>query len=367
MSKCMKMKSSVLATMLVAGTFSAASFAVVPSLQVQGAMPVQLKLNNGKTKIIRLMNISLSSEAIKKITHTLNTPLPHGMVMGVSVPAKSYVGMNGQPVLDQGQWGSCATFSSTAAVNATYNLLGEARVSQLCNLQVGRTIDALPGSDGGWQGSFGYLVLGQINKYGFMNLDSQHKVGCGGLKEYPTYGGDNGQPMSIENFTSMHQMTFTANDWAPIVKYDGNFEPLNPDKAAAALKNVKLALRKGYRVVFGSILDPYVGQAGAVGEYKDISQDTWVMTDKIKHDIALGAMAGHEIIIDGYDDNACATYTDSKWKTQKQCGLLRIRNSWGPLAGYKGDYFMSYDHFKGMAIEVYAVGKDVKENFKSVK
>ena len=360
----MKNKSSVVATTFVAGAFSVAVFASTPALQVQGAMPVRLKLNDGKTKIVRLMDISLSSAAIKKITTTLNTPLPHYLMRSASMPAKKYVGMASQPVLDQGEWGSCATFSTTASVNATYNLTSGSSVSQVCNLQLGRTINALPGADGGWQGSFGYLVFNQINQYGYLNMDTQTHVGCGGLKAYPTHSGDNGKAMTYEAFAALNpSKQFSKNDWTPIVSYDGSFEPLDPKKAATALDNVKKALTKGYRVVFGTLLDPWVGQAGAVGTYKNISDDTWVLTDQIKKDIKAGIIAGHEIIIDGYDDNACATFADSKG-TVKQCGLLRIRNSWGKSAGYKGDYFMSYDHFKGMAIEVYAVGKNVRNTFK---
>lgn len=340
-------------------------------LRVDGPISKQITLSNHQKKTIRLMNITLSPIASQKlaanISYILKHPTQHGLLRSSDMPAVQYLGMNGFPVLDQGQWGTCATFSTTAAIDAMFPLSGESQVSQLCNLELGVTLNSLDGADGGWQGSFGYLVLGQISQYGYINKQYQHENGCGGLKNYPVASYDNGSAMTVADFSAHSNMNFTSSDWAPIVAFNGKFAPMDPKMADRALVNVKNALNQGYRVVFGSLIDPNVGQVGAAGTYNGIDSVAWVMTSQMQQDIASDQnMEGHEIIIDGYDDNACATYLEGTTET-KQCGLLRIRNSWGPSAGDQGDYYMTYDHFKGMAIEAYAIGDDVKDKFKPVQ
>ena len=54
------------------------------------------------------------------------------------------------------------------------------------------------------------------------------------------------------------------------------------------------------------------------------------------------------MIITGYDDDAIAT--DEKGQTYK--GLLTLRNSWGKNAGDAGNFYMSYDYFKRLGVEV---------------
>ncbi len=374
----MSMKSIALPAFLLAsmGTALASSnasyqYLMAHGLRSDGAVPAQITLSNHQKKTIRLMNITLSPIAAQRlaanVSHILKHPTQSNLLKSGDLPATIYLGMNGSPVLDQGQWGTCATFATTGSIDAMYPLLDESQVSQLCNLELGVTLNSLDGADGGWQGSFGYLVLGQINQYGYINKQYQHATGCGGLKNYPAYSEDNGTAMTVADFTPNSITTFTANDWTPIVAFNGNFVPLDPAVADKALINVKNALNQGYRVVFGSLIDPNVGQVGAAGTYNNIANVAWVMTKQMQQDITTNqGMEGHEIIIDGYDDNACATYTEDKTDT-KQCGLLRIRNSWSAFAGDQGDYYMSYDHFKGMAIEAYAIGDDVKDKFKPIQ
>ncbi|OGT43762.1 MAG: hypothetical protein A3F13_08485 [Gammaproteobacteria bacterium RIFCSPHIGHO2_12_FULL_40_19] len=338
-------------------------------LRVDGSIPHKITLANHQTKIIRLMNVTLSPNVAKQVserlTDILQNPFQRGALTlkGQDLPAAKYLGMNGEQVLDQGEWGTCATFATTGAINAMLSLSGDAEVSQLCNLELSKTLD---GGDGAWDGSFGYLVFGQINQYGFINKQYQHATGCGRLKSYPAYSPDDGSAMTAALFTAHSALSFDQTDWTPIVSYDGSFAPITPAQATVALSNVKAAINQGYRVVFGSLIDGNVGQVGAAGQYDNIANDTWVMTTQIQQDFQNNnPMEGHEIIIDGYDDNACATYLDGT-STNQQCGLLRIRNSWNTGAGDQGDYYMTYDHFKGMVVEAYAIGQDVKDNFKPI-
>lgn len=354
------------ASVAMAGTQSDSSFLDSRGLFVNGMTPAQITLNDHTTKTIRLMNISLSPRAqavlANKASYLLTHPSSKMMSARLGLPEAKENGMNNEPVLDQGQWGTCATFATTGAINALYGLTDDNMVSQLCNLELGRTLNSPEAGDGGWDGSFGYAVFGQINQYGYINKGYEHSTGCGGLKEYPAYSSSNGSAMPADDFTANSLKTFTENDWKPLIAYNGNFSPLDPQAAETALDNVKKALVNGNRVVFGTLIDGNVGQVGAAGSYHNAFNDAWVMTPQIQKDLASNSVnEGHEIIITGYDDNACALYFDN-WAPKQQCGLLRIRNSWGSGAGDQGDYYMSYDFFKGMAIEAYAIGSNAKNS-----
>lgn len=107
--------------------------------------------------------------------------------------------------------------------------------------------------------------------------------------------------------------------------------------------------------LFGTLLDENIDDVGSAGTYNNVAEDAWVMTKKIKRDLKKNDnIGGHELIIDGYDDAACATYREDH-ETKQQCGLLRIRNSWGTDAGDQGDYYMSYAYFKVMVDEAHEI------------
>ena len=119
-----------------------------------------------------------------------------------------------------------------------------------------------------------------------------------------------------------------------------------PEKMQDVVGNVKRALANGHRLTFGAflILQPYC-RAGAGASYR-ASMDTWALTSSLE--TPPYEIAGHEVVITGYDDNAFA-YDAHGGKHQ---GLLTLRNSWGNDAGNRGDYYMSYDYFVKYASEV---------------
>ena len=276
------------------------------------------------------------------------------------LPASKYIGMNNLPVLDQGQWGTCVMFAATEAVDSLYDLTGDNTASQLCSLEVGRAITPqFP--DAGWNGNIGYKVLDQLSKYGYVDTVYQKGVGCGGLKSYPVQSEDNGKPMPIDIFTSISHKQFSVNDWSPIYNFPGYFKPPTPTMANQILTNIKQAINGNSRVTFGIMFANRVGHLGALGSYNNVANDTWVLTDQIKESIFKpGNAFAHEMVIDGYNDNACVDYKDKDNKTQKQCGLLRARNSMGAKAGDNGDYYITYDYLKGLMIEAYVIGKNAK-------
>lgn len=114
------MVSSVILLMSVSATMASSqsndAFLSSRGLFVNGMTPVKITLNNGEIKTVRLMNISLSSSAKEALANKAAYLLAHPMQKNLSAvrdlpPAKND-GMNNEPVLDQGEWGTCATFHS---------------------------------------------------------------------------------------------------------------------------------------------------------------------------------------------------------------------------------------------------------------
>lgn len=96
-----------------------------------------------------------------------------------------------------------------------------------------------------------------------------------------------------------------------------------------------------------------------LGHYK-VDNDTFTLSNEILNYLLLNKidiLGGHEMVIYGYDDNACYTYKDNLLdkKFQRNCGLLLLRNSWGSDAGDHGNYYMSYNYFINSVLELYAV------------
>lgn len=107
---------------------------------------------------------------------------------------------------------------------------------------------------------------------------------------------------------------------------------------------------------------PELGDAGALGTYNNVKYDTWVLTPRMIKTMQQpnsSDLGGHAMIIHGFDDFACASYTDDYHENKQQCGLLYLRNSWSEETGDKGDYYMTYDYFKTMAIESNEIGFNI--------
>ena len=303
-------------------------------------------------KQIKLLKIELSEKAKHHFSHKaqkLLTPTDqfadHIIHKNEKFPAKVQLGMNGVPVLNQGNHGSCAVFAITAALDAVLNK-GD-YISQLCHLQVGNYLATNGYTPSGWDGSIGRLVLSQLESTGIVSKEQQNAIGCGGLTEYPPTGDD---PESSINLEEYHQISEpfdhnTLNWWTLLDVFDATTERLDTTLTLTAVKN---SLANGDRVAFGILLlDFEHGLMGAVGK-KGLTYDSWVLTPEIARDVYLRPnFGGHEMVITGYDDNAVAI--DDKGRTHR--GLLTIRNSWGDKVGDHGNFYMSYDYFTLLVIE----------------
>ena len=303
-------------------------------------------LKSSPSRSIKLLKVELSKpaeHAISKRTTLLANQDAH-LNSPSRFPSKVDLGMNEVPVLDQGSFGTCVTFASTAAINAA---LGQGDyVSQLCQLQLGNYLEANGYNSSGWDGSLGRYVLSQMEAYGVVSKKQQEATGCGGLTQYPAQG--QAIPSSFISPEDYHQMSESINEkvsWSPILDMFTALDRVDTNKTLA---DIKQALNEKDRVTFGVLLlDFDLGMMGAVGT-RNSDFDTWVLTPEIARDIYLRPkFGGHEMIITGYDDEAVAT--DDQGRKHK--GLFTLRNSWGDKIGDKGNFYMSYDYFKVLVIE----------------
>ena len=266
-----------------------------------------------------------------------------------NAPAQINLGMNGTPVLDQGAHGSCVTFAMTGALDA---IVGRGDyISQLCSLELGAYLKQQGKSEySGWSGSFGTVVLDQLQEYGIVTKSYQHQFGCAGVKRYPVSDAKNtGQPMSISEYSSTSLPMGKIASWESIVDIEQAFtRNHNP---TTYLREVKKHLREGKRIAFGIMLDVNQGQAGAVGTYQK-NFDSWVLTPEIVTKAKKGKLkGGHEMIIIGYDDQAVVHSKNG----QTSKGVFILRNSWGKQAGDKGNFYISYAYFKALSNEAQVI------------
>ncbi|TAL62814.1 MAG: peptidase C1 [Legionella sp.] len=311
--------------------------------------PQQSLLNSKQAtdKVIKLLQVQLSEEEKELLVRRAKAIQEHKGQFSVKTlladpytPAKVQLGMNNVPVLDQGSHGTCTTFAITGALDA---VIGQGDyISQLCNLQLGTYLENHGYGSSGWDGAYGYKVIGQIQQFGVINTTKQHSSGCGGLKDYPTRSAhDNTLFMEPQQFAALSELIFgKVANWRNIPSHNIN--------------EVKQALNAGDRLVFATLLPRTdLGMTGAVGKYKTwIDKDSWVLTSEIIK-AAPTTQSAHEMIIVGYDDNAVAV--DEQGKPHK--GLLTLRNSWGDWAGNNGEFYMSYDYFQLLSFDVIRISK----------
>ncbi len=306
-------------------------------------------------KTVTLLDVQLSERAWNKLSQNaqnIKKPIPHAPSLTTpyalsKAPATNVqLGMNNVPVMNQGNHGTCATFAVTAAIDAALDV-GD-YISQVCTLQLGQHLERLGYNPSGWDGSLNPLVLDQIRAFGFVNKASQRQLGCGGFTEYPAAGETPDTDLSLADHYDMSEpLLENSIAWTPLLDvYQVFLDQADPDKT---LESVKQSLRKGDRLTFGVLLFRLnEGTAGALGQHHAIN-DTWVLTPEVIDDInEQRNYGGHAILITGFDNDAIAIDRQGR----KHRGLLTIRNSWGEDAGDEGNFYMSYDYFKVLTIEI---------------
>ncbi|MCR9192275.1 MAG: C1 family peptidase [Gammaproteobacteria bacterium] len=259
------------------------------------------------------------------------------------LPQQVQLGMNRVPVLDQGHHGTCATFASTAAVDAALHKGNY--ISQLCLLQLGNYLQSTNQGSSGWDGANTNTLLSRMASYGIVNIENQGKYGCGGITTYP-HRSTPSLGMTVEEYEAHQEPLLSQLKWKRI------FWKSSRNNDVSNLNQVKSALHEGSRVVVQVLLPRTdLGEMGAVG-WHYFWDDTWVFTPEMKHELETAkTISGHAMIITGYDDNASAR----DHAGHLHHGLLTLRNSWGRFVGDWGDFYMSYDYFKALARDGVAV------------
>lgn len=305
-------------------------------------------------KHISLLKIELSEAAKNYLAARTNKTMSlRAAEIASDLPPYVQLAMNGVPVLDQGQHGTCVTFADSAALDAIYGHTDY--VSQLCNLSLGSYLEQQDKNyQSGWDGTWNENVLGQIKKYGIINMTYQKQYGCGStriLKEYPLNNEkDIGSPMLADEFTRHSEYIMKDIYTRTLENVDDALSPkVNMD---SVLKKMKASINNGHRVVIGTLLDingTLLKVNGADGTYHNVKNSAWIITPAINKDIqAKKINAGHAMVVTGYDDQAVITGSDGS----RHEGVITLRNSWSSAAGESGNYFMSYEYFKMMVLEV---------------
>jgi hypothetical protein len=303
-------------------------------------------------KSVTLLKVRLSDPVIeviqKKITQKTVSPR-HS-----TLPPSVQLGMNHVPVLDQGVHGTCATFALTAALDAMKGI-GD-YYSELCSLNLGKYLEANGYGESGWNGQNFSQLLARIDEFGLVSKKDQRTHGCGDVTEYPVNQVDHSSPMSLEAFHAISAEGHSSNlsVWSTILDFKKWVSKEIP--SARILEQTKQSLYYGNRIAIGMLLplsSNFIDNLGLSGEYHT-KNDTWVITGPLKQEIKLMLLEksnlwiGHAMLITGYDDNAVAF--DEEGLAHK--GLFTLRNSWGSDVGDHGNFYVSYDYFSTLALEL---------------
>lgn len=322
------------------------NYLLKPVGHAQSPLPQKIKLPIFKLSEKAKANLKHKAQSVShaptlKTTSTTNT--------------EKQLGMNGVPVLNQGNFGTCVTFADTAAVDAA---LGKGDyISQLCLLQLGNYASEHAYSASGWDGSFNRHILSRLEDHGFISKATEQTEGCGGLYEYPR---DETIPESAISFNEYHQrsenLTKQGIGWSPILDIYKALITMDIN-TNNVIKDIKKAIDSEQRVTMASLLPATdLGVAGAVGKHH-VESDTWVLSTVIERELYLSNslfFAGHAMVITGYDDQAIAIDDLGR----EHVGLFTLRNSWGEQMGDQGDFYMSYDYFRVLGVEANQITHD---------
>jgi hypothetical protein len=327
-------------------------------IRITGLVPATIP---GTQKKIAFLKLKFSSKAKKSLRQHLISSQSWSTINSIyqSYPSAIQLGMNKVPVFDQGMQGTCVTFAVTAAIDAMLGMGDE--ISQLCQLELGTTLQNLSYTESGWNGSWPATILQRTSDFGVVSKYDQTHQGCGGLTEYPKDEVTPENTLSLDEYHNLSKAYIGLESWTSLLEMNQFIN--NEVNMSYVLNQVKAALNANERVVVGMGLSPFLGLVGMEGvhienpnaelpDFVDLRlRDSWVMTPVLASLIkAMGFsfLAGHAMVITGYDDNAVAV--DSAGI--KHRGLIKLRNSWGSNIGDHGDFYMSYDYFLALVIDL---------------
>ncbi|MFZ4076780.1 MAG: C1 family peptidase [Legionellaceae bacterium] len=328
---------------------------------VEHAMPLNQSLlqhqglatESSDVKTIDLLQFELSASAQQTLYRRVEQLLQARTSTEQSISSTTsrpsvQLGMNHVPVFDQGKHGTCVTFAVTSAIDAAMNKGDD--VSQLCLLQLGSYLEQQGQGLSGWDGFWEHAALERIDQYGYIKVAHQKKYGCGGVKKYPSSKKPT-TSMTPEEYSQYSETLSNAQvTWKTL--FDTQNFTSDKSEMEKKLSAVKTALKAGQRVSFSVLLPRTdLGTVGADAWHHWFA-DTWVLSYEIAKALETATtLPGHAMVITGYDDHAVAM---DRWG-HRHHGLLTLRNSWGSNVADWGDFYMSYDYFKALAIEANAI------------
>lgn len=218
------------------------------------------------------------------------------------------------PILDQGQYGTCVTFATTAAIDAVLGLADA--ISQQCSLE----LDEVLGSNLWNGGYYSSQVIDPIRQHGAV------RQGKCGTYAYPN-------PMaqvSIDQYKSFVDPSIQVSK----VSY-AYHQGISVDVVKGALA-AKHYVTIGFGLMNNS--SPISVQGfDVIVDNKKKNGGLWACKQRSSSSSFCGsATAGHEVLIVGYDDSQ---------------HLFKIQNSWSAGAGDKGFFYMSYEFFSSMVMD----------------
>lgn len=312
---------------------------------IETTIPIKVKSNNLNTtydlnalngfKVIKLMSITPSETMKLKNRKALADSFAAGGENDYSKGITTFdltstgsvdLGMNKVPVLDQGAFGTCVTFSTTAALDSLITKKDSTIteddydfIDQQCTLELNKGL-----GNNYWHGANNATeIVIPLKQNGIIKKDN-----CFGI----TY------PNARATITKSKYKTRS------ITKYNDKINYKFYD--TANLDSIKKALFAGHRVLIGFGLSNIDGNKISVNGFDLIVNKNEPTTGGLwackqpgdnTNYCPSDASAGHEVIVIGYDDNQ---------------QLLKIRNSWGTDPGENGDYYMTYTFFKAMAADM---------------
>lgn len=307
-------------------------------------------------KRVSLLKLKLTDETKKKLEHRINDFIQHPKIPTLGhYPRAVQLGMNDVPVLDQGEHGTCVLFAMTAALDAA---LGKGDyVSQLCYLDLNQYLNHNTYLSNAWIGTWGQDLANQISTFGIVPKAVQEKGGCAGRLEYPLLSEEISDELSVFDYHQISEPIQEQNiTFVPLILEDQiNSKYIDRDHLLYQIKSI---LHQGERVTCSLLLmGLQAGDTTPMGSYH-VMNDSWVLYPHMAQEIANDEQSlAHAFVITGYDDDAIAI--DSMGQLHR--GLFTLRNSWGPLVGDGGNFYVSYAYFKVALLEAHRIKKISKE------
>jgi len=278
----------------------------------------------GKLRTLKLLNLPTTPELEKQykkafdgLSKARENDYSNGITTFESSAAKD-IGMNGTPVLDQGQHNTCATFGTTGFLDA--ELEKGDYIDQQCLLAVSQSV-----GQNFWNGSWPENIYSLLKDYGIVS-----KNNCFGVAYPSEY-----QYVSVSQYTQISHRNDLSYKYLQTTSLSTETIKREIDTGHRALLVVDLVANDNDPISVNGFNIMVDGEKKKGGGLWACSQP-----ESYSNYCIYSSSGRHALTIIGYDDNQ---------------RLLKIRNSWGEAYGDGGDYYMTYEFFRAMGRKLYVL------------